>query len=583
MRAIVRVGFVMATISVVWSLATSPHSVAASQTIVIRSVIAADPIDTNDEVIELENRSLLPIDITNWSLVYISSTNSVSSLLTIRGSSSDAHVMLPAGARETFFSTKYVLNHPTAAGYAGAETFSGKMGYTTAGVELRDDADNPIDTVHWGAWSSAIDASPALSMTTSTLLQRSGTDTDNNKNDFVLLPHVGQLFGFSGLYEVVDRCSNLEGLQIEVPADMILTGGGCVSADVCPNIEGMQRDVPEGMEVYRAQCEPIFAPAALSLTELLANPSGVDSGNEFIELYNGSDTAAMLQDYYMTMSGKRIDFPKDASIPPRSYKYFSDTELGVVYPNTIGMSVQLLSRNHLLVDTMPAYTNAPIDMSWAWVNDAWQYTNQLTPGDANKSSMIDDGTLPTPDSTVTACAEGYYRNPLTNRCNKIKADEVPVACQPDQYRSEETGRCRKYATQATPVACKEGQYRSEETGRCRSIASTAAAALKPCDDDQFRNPATGRCKQIASTDDLPKPCAAGYERNPETNRCRKIQTSSMPLAAFPVEPVKPSSNTMGVWLVAGGVIACGLGYAGWEWRRELATAARRVAGHLGRK
>lgn len=582
MRAGVRVWFFVAIMSLAGTAWLSTRVTAVSTGVVIRSVIAADVIDTNDELIELENQSQTPVDITNWSLVYISSTNSTSSLYTIRSSTPDGHVILPAGARETFFSTKYVLNHPLEGGYKGAEMFSGKMGYSMAGVELRDDTDTVVDVVRWGSWSSAIDASPAPAMSTTTFLQRIGVDTDNNERDFARLLQSGQAFVFGNLMEVVDQCTNLDGLQVEVPLDMVRSGASCVSADVCPNLDGVQLELPDEMELYRARCVPVFVPAALSLTELLPNPSGVDTGNEYVELYNSSDQVVMLEDYYLDMNGKRIAFPGQVSIEPGSYKAFNDNELGVVFANTTGVSLRLFSRNNILVDATAPYSGAPIDMSWAWVNDAWQYTNQTTPGEANRPSMIDDGMLPTPDSGVVACSDGYYRNPLTNRCNKIKADEIPVACQPDQYRSEETGRCRKYATQATPAACKEGQYRSEETGRCRSIA-LAATGLKPCDDDQFRNPATGRCKQIASIDDLPKPCAAGYERNPETSRCRKMPVSSMPLAAFPVEPVKPSANTVGIWLVAGGVIACGLGYAGWEWRRELVTATRRIAGHFGRK
>lgn len=584
MRGLVRVGFLIVLCTVSALLLRDPVAHSASQTVVIRSILAADSSDTNDELIEIENQSLLPVDVTNWSLVYIASTNSYSTLYTIRSASLGARVMLPPGARETFFSTKYIANHPAAHGYVGAESFTGKMGYTTAGLELRDDSDNPIDTVRWGsAWLASIDATPAVSMSTTTLLQRIGADTDNNRNDFRSLLQAGQLFGYGQLYELVDQCTNIDGMQAELPSDMKKDAiGNCVSLDICPNIDGVQADVPEGMELYRGACKQIFVPAKLFITELLPNPSGIDTSNEFVELYNASDNDAALDDYYLDIAGRHVVFPAGAMVRAHSYRTFSDTELALTLANTTGVSLVLMSRNHIKVDSAPVYVDAPIDMAWAWVNDSWQYTNQLTPGLQNKVSILDDGQVPVPDSGVVACANGYYRNPLTNRCNKIKVDEVPAACKPNQYRSEETGRCRNYATLSAPVACKEGQYRSEETGRCRSIAA-AAATLKPCDDDQFRNPATGRCKQIASTDDLPKPCASGYERNPETNRCRKIQTSSMPLAAFPVEPIKPTANTMGIWLTAGGIVACGLAYAGWEWRRELASATRRVVGLLGRK
>lgn len=583
MRAVVRAGFLMVCGAMIVIILSPLRSNAVSQHVVIRSVIAADTIDTNDELIELENRSAAPVDVTNWSVMYIASTNSTSSLVTIRPTDANVRILLPAGARESFVSTKYAVNHPVTDNYRGAVQFAGKISYTMAGLELRDESGDMVDSVRWGNWSTVIDASPAASLSSTTLLQRSGSDTDSNRNDFKLLPQADQVFGYGHLNEVVDRCSNIDGIQETMPADFMEdTKGGCVSVDQCPNIVGIQREMPSGMELYGMDCLPVFQPAALFVTELLANPGGVDTGNEYIEFYNSTHEAVSLADYYLIVGTKRVVFPEGATIAARSYQAFSDSELGITLPNTTGVAVKLMSRNNLIVDYVPPYVNAAIDTAWGWVNDAWQYTNQPTPGAANLASLIEDGTLPTPDSGVVACADGYYRNPLTNRCNKIKADEVPTACKANQYRSDETGRCRNYATITTPVACKEGQYRSEETGRCRSIAQTAAAALKPCADDQFRNPTTGRCKKIASTDDLLKPCASGYERNLETNRCRKVTTGSMPLAAFPVEAIAPSGATVGVWVAAGAVVTGGLGYAAWEWRRELAAALSRVA-RVGRK
>ncbi|MBP6038296.1 MAG: lamin tail domain-containing protein [Candidatus Saccharimonas sp.] len=582
-RAVIR-GAAMIACGLIATILFMPvRTFAVSQSVAIRSVIAADTIDTNSELIEIENVSALPIDVTNWTFTYISSTNSTSSLHTIRSKIDGSHVFLPAGARETFFSTKYVALHQAADNYLGAETFTGKIGYSMAGLELRDNDGNAVDTVRWGGWLYTIDASPAPALSATTLLQRNGPDTDNNRNDFNILPQAGQLFGYGTLYEVADVCANIEGLQAEIPIGMISDGEvGCMSADTCPNIGGIQYEIPTGYELYNGECMPKFIPAMLFITEALPNPGGIDEGNEYIELYNDSDNAVDLSGYHLLIAGKRAVFPTGAFISPKSYKLFSDHELMVVLPNATGVPISLVARNDILVDQTPAYVNAPIDTAWALVNDSWQFTNQPTPDAANLPSLLDDGELPTPEPGLVACAEGYYRNSLTNRCNKIRTDELQVACKPTQYRSEETGRCRNYVTVATPVACKDGQYRSEETGRCRSIA-LAAMSLKPCGDDQFRNPATGRCKQIASTDDLPKPCASGYERNPDTNRCRKIQSTSIPLAAYPVEPIKPTGISIGVWLTAGGVIACGLGYAAWEWRRELAAATTRVIGYLGKK
>ena len=132
---------------------------------------------------------------------------------------------------------------------------------------------------------------------------------------------------------------------------------------------------------------------------------------------------------------------------------------------------------------------------------------------------------------------------------KESAGDELKPCQPWQYRNPETGRCKNYAKSATVKPCKDGQYRSEETGRC---------------------------KKIASTEDALKPCKDGWERNPETNRCRKKKTGNTKLTSYPVEPIDASASAQAVWWAVGGITAAGSGYAGWEWRRELRRALRRV-------
>jgi hypothetical protein len=127
----------------------------------------------------------------------------------------------------------------------------------------------------------------------------------------------------------------------------------------------------------------------------------------------------------------------------------------------------------------------------------------------------------------------------------------------------------------TPTPCKEGQYRNEETNRCRSIAAEATA-LAPCDDDEERNPATNRCRKIASLASQLTPCKEGQERNPETNRCRNVAAAVPPDAAFGVEPVADTGKAFIGWWALGGVGILALGYAGWEWRQEIAAVIRKV-------
>ena len=130
---------------------------------------------------------------------------------------------------------------------------------------------------------------------------------------------------------------------------------------------------------------------------------------------------------------------------------------------------------------------------------------------------------------------------------------------------------------ASLTPCKEGQYRSEETNRCRSFATLATSVLKPCAEDQFRNPLTNRCKSIASSEDVAlADCGEGRERNPLTNRCRNAVAVSAPAMAFPVESVQDTAAAFAGWWVLGGIGVLALGYAGWEWRREVIAMIARI-------
>ncbi|MBQ2637677.1 hypothetical protein IJG10_00940, partial [Candidatus Saccharibacteria bacterium] len=74
-------------------------------------------------------------------------------------------------------------------------------------------------------------------------------------------------------------------------------------------------------------------------------------------------------------------------------------------------------------------------------------------------------------------------------------------CPVGKVINEETGNCVNETTLSTTLAaCPEGKYRNPLTNRCKSYATTASAELKPCAEGYERNPATGRCRKIVSND-----------------------------------------------------------------------------------
>lgn len=249
--------------------------------------------------------------------------------------------------------------------------------------------------------------------------------------------------------------------------------------------------------------------------------------------------------------------------------------------------------------------------SWAQHTGGWQWSRPQPHG-KNELLLPPPPVAPPVPESPKPCPAGQERNPETGRCRKIASasNEDDKPCPAGQERNPETGRCRKIIASATEEKpCPAGQERNPETGRCRKIVTASATSgssstLKPCGPGEYRNPATGRCRKIATTASTKatapcpagqernpttgrcrkiqtpkevKPCPEGQERNPETGRCRKIQAKeTRDTQKFPAEETAASQDTITGWLALAGVGSVALGYAGWEWRREIVGAFGRI-------
>lgn len=561
---------------------------ANERNIVIEAVQADATTAASDEYVALKNTSESNVDLSGWRLTYTSASGATTTNLVTIPSSPITHVFMPAGARETMFSTSLATRLALPAG--GVQTFTGGMNPVGGSITLMNGNGMVVDRVGWGsAVTATTETAPAPKMTEHQSLLRIAGDTDDNSIDFALSTdaQVGTLT-YGALYDVDDLCSNLADIQPLVPTGLVrTTDGRCINPDICSNIDGVQLVVPDGYESNGNLCQPIdycpniagiqatidgyevvdgrcvvpFIARDIRISELLPNPAGSDTGSEFVELYNADTQPVLLDDYSLYSGGKAYVFPAGKTIAPGEYVVFSDEDLGLTLVNITGKVIELRGRDASVIAEVPAYANAPNDQSWALIGGVWQFTNRPTPGASNLSSLVVTKPTTAVPTELAPCGEGKYRNPETNRCKSYEATAV-----------------------ASVTPCKEGQYRSEATNRCRSIAATVASTLTPCGEGKFRNPETNRCKAIASTDDTLVPCDEGYERNPETNRCRKIvsSTGDVPSAAFPVEPVIETGKAFTGWWVLGGASLLGLAYAGWEWRHEARRGMMRVI-HMSTK
>lgn len=281
--------------------------------------------------------------------------------------------------------------------------------------------------------------------------------------------------------------------------------------------------------------EPVCEGVVLS--EVLPNPSGSDTGNEYIEIYNPTNEDINLAGCSIKV-GNSEKALEDIMGPGYLVIY------GITLPNAAGGQVELISANTEEVVIYPA--DLKDDEAWADVEGTWQITNQPTPGKANLASRV-EVVAAEEESALEPCPEGKFRNPETNRCKNIESEEGLKPCD-------------------------TGQFRNPETNRCKSIASSISE-LKPCDEGQYRNPETNRCRKISSDGSNLKPCDEGEERSAETNRCRKVAGVSTDI---PSEPEQNSSNVN--LILVSLFVATAVFYGIYEYRDSIGNALAKLKG-----
>lgn len=595
------------------TLFVAQPSRASDPNIVISQIQLGNVASAYNEFIEIYNNSPADIEITNWCLYYVSATTAqtANELACFLPGNDSIHLFLPSHSFAYAISNQLALSTPNlGSDLKFTEALSGTTGY----VRLLDVAGSDIDKVGWGAAAvSAEGASPVSAPPAGKVLQRKTSDsatfqdTNVNSADFEsAMPRAVYVYGsisemqdmcrnLAGIQESVpidytvdqtgnclpspvDICPNLDNLQLVLPPGYELDEAGSCLPDVCTNLAGLQRALPEGKQLDQSgacvdydECANLSGIQAVlpggyklmadgmcmldllpvNITELLANPYGSDTGQEFIELYNPNDIAIDLGLYALAVGAvtpKLYSFPVGSRIEALSYLVFFNSDIPYTLVNT-SSRVAVMTVDGVVVDAPPAYADAKDDMAWALIDGTWQYTNQPTPGNGNVPSFVESDETAATTSNLASCASNQYRSPETNRCRLLAVASSVLA------------------------PCKDGQYRSEATNRCRSIAGDAGA-LVLCSDDQERNPETNRCRLIATADTAPTACKQGQERNPATNRCRTSVAISA--AAYPVEPVDVRTGGYIGWLAVGSVGVLAVGYGVWEWRSEIAQATQKL-------
>jgi hypothetical protein len=393
---------------------------------------------------------------------------------------------------------------------------SGKLGKSGGHVEIVDASGLPIDRVGWGSATQPFGHAAPL--------------PDPGKS----LQRITSSGGF-----FVNSLDNLNDFMID---PTITPQGGGFTAAPLPTT-----DTPTSTAGEEAQSSSNCTGVAIS--EVLPNPAGNDSGQEFIELHNPTTSAISLDGCGLQLDTKiyKLD---GTVLMPGEYQTFNDTTTGLTLPNSSGAAIILFdSSTDLQIVTYPA--NLEDDVSWALADGSWSTTYTPTPGQPNSIA------------TTKPCTEGQVRNAETNRC--VAAGNASAI--------------------AGLAACPAGQERNPETNRCRSVATAAAAStLTPCKEGQERNPETNRCRAAASAASSLQPCPEGQERNPETNRCRKIAAAGttggsrlngvQDVASDSKSPAKPYK------LIILAALAAVFAYGVYEWRQEIRSLLIKSWGHI---
>ncbi|MEO8784896.1 MAG: lamin tail domain-containing protein [Candidatus Saccharimonadales bacterium] len=424
------------------------------------------------EFLELTNASsnTLTLD-DNWHLDYLSAANNgstapTSSLVGLAGS-------VPAGGHILASFNGYLPDLADLTFGSGSNQTTGLLAKTGGHVRLMDDQ-VMVDCLSWGS-AVAIDGCQKLPGTAP-----DGASIQRALND-------DQQYG-EAMYKVPPSPEGRDGFMAATDLDATAGTGGCTD---------------------------------IQIDELMANPSGDDTGREFIEVNNPTQQKISLQGCGLQVGTKSYNFAEDDYLAAGQFKAFYSSQTGLVLTNG-GGSVQLLGS----AQTAVVYPELADDQVWVQVDGNWQVSNQPTPNDVNLAN----------DAAVDA---------LTG--TKL-VDLTP---------------------------CPAGKDRNPQTGRCKNI--TVAPAAKPCTADQVRNAQSGRCKKAAAANSSQKVCAVGQERNLDTQRCRKVVVKTPKIKTQDDSAASKTKPSYLIMLAVGSIIII---YGIYEYRRDLTYWTRQLKERL---
>lgn len=301
---------------------------------VVINELVSDPADDSVEFVELYNKSMSAIDLTDW---YLEEGSGKKSFLSYN---------IPANG---FF----VLEKP-----------KGSLNNTGDMVKLFDPAGGLIDQIAYGDWDDGNKNNNAPKADDPYSLARrfDGEDSNNDIQDFVLTETVTKN---------VSNIIFIKGKEQKDSAQTTLEIKTSTSTEIVTKITF-------------DEIKNNNTTSTIKISEFLPNPAGADSA-EFIELYNFGDAD-------MDVSGFKLDdedggsspynIPEKTIIKAGDYLVFANWETKISLNNTDDV-VRLLNMNNIMMEEI-SYDDVIEGSSYSRnENDAWLWSATVTPGKKN--------------------------------------------------------------------------------------------------------------------------------------------------------------------------------------------------------
>lgn len=122
----------------------------------------------------------------------------------------------------------------------------------------------------------------------------------------------------------------------------------------------------------------------LILSEILPNPIQEEEKNEYIEIYNPTNTPVSLK-YWTLMDSSATGtytFNEDIIILPHTFHTLYRSNFGFALNNSGGETISLLAPNNQTTSST-SYQTAKKGISYGWTGDKWRWSKTQTPGANN--------------------------------------------------------------------------------------------------------------------------------------------------------------------------------------------------------